>query len=67
MKSQSDIALENQKGIEKANERQKNGSEATENDKATQFDGNPNPQSAGDDVLKPEDDTPLFIKKQEKE
>ena len=64
MPSQSDIARDNQKGIEKANDRLKEQSQKTEDDKATRFDGNPNPDSAGS-VLKPKDDTPFVIPKRE--
>ena len=64
MKSQSDIARENQEGIEKANKRKSVKPGGTEDDRATRFDGDPNPESAGG-VLKPRDDTPLRIKKRE--
>lgn len=43
-------------------------SEANENTperKATQFDGNPNPQGAQSDTFTPKDDTPLHLKKYE--
>lgn len=33
--------------------------------KATQFDGNPNPQGAASGTLKPKDDTPLTLKKKD--
>jgi len=62
MKSQSDIAQENQKGIEKANKRQADDPRETESERATRFDGDPNPVSAGG-ALKPKDDTPFRIKK----
>ena len=62
MKSQSDIARENQEGIQKANKRESENAVRTEDDRATQFDGNPNSHSAGG-LLKPKDDTPLRLKK----
>ena len=62
MKSQSDIARENQEGIQKANKQESENSVRTEDDRATQFDGNPNSDSAGG-LLKPKDDTPLRLKK----
>lgn len=34
-----------------------------EGEKATQFDGNPNPQGAPSSPLKPKDDTPFFLEK----
>lgn len=64
MKSQSDIAHENQKGIEKVNKRQADAPDRTEDDKATRFDGSPNQENAGG-ILKPKDDTPARIKKRE--
>lgn len=64
MKSQSDIALENQKGIEKANRRQDAEAGKTEDEQATRFDGNPRQNDAGG-ILKPKDDTPLHIEKRE--
>jgi|SRR5690606_22127830 len=69
---QSDIGDEVQKGIRHANQHdgrdgsrpsQAGGLDSPEG-KATQFDGNPNPQ--GDDesgVLKPRDDTPAVLRK----
>lgn len=38
-------------------------SEDTPADKATRFDGNPNPQGVQSGTLKPKDDTPLHLKK----
>ncbi|VCU71235.1 hypothetical protein PIGHUM_03316 [Pigmentiphaga humi] len=35
------------------------------NDRATQFDGNPNALPTENDVLGPKDDTPPFLKKKE--
>lgn len=32
-------------------------------EKATQFDGNPNPEGAPSSPLKPKDDTPFFLEK----
>ena len=40
-------------------------SEGTPADKATRFDGNPNPQGAQSETLKPKDDTPMRLKKTE--
>ncbi|HLU15532.1 MAG TPA: hypothetical protein VKZ71_06835 [Burkholderiaceae bacterium] len=40
-------------------------SEDTPADKATRFDGNPNPQGAQSETLKPKDDTPMRLKKTE--
>ncbi|GAB1578586.1 hypothetical protein [Bordetella petrii] len=69
---QPDIGDDVQKGIRHANQRdepdaarppQAGGLDSPEG-KATQFDGNPNPQ--GDDesgVLKPRDDTPAVLRK----
>lgn len=34
-----------------------------EHSKATKFDGNPNPEGAERDTLKPKDDTPAFLEK----
>lgn len=64
MKSQSDIALENQKGIEKANKRQDAEAATTENERSTRFDGSSEQKSAGG-ILKPKDDTPMRIEKRE--
>lgn len=64
MKSQSDIAQENQQGIEKANKRQSAETGKTEADRATRFDGNPEQQDAGG-TFKPKDDAPLRLKKRE--
>jgi len=62
MKSQSDIAQENQEGIERADKRRGNGPERTEDDRATRFDGGAEQKDAGG-ILKPEDDTPWRIEK----
>lgn len=61
MKSQSDIARENQKGIEKANKRE-SGADKTEDDRATRFDGSAEQEDTGG-ILKPKDDTPARIEK----
>jgi len=65
MKSQSDIARENQEGIEKANKRASGKADKTENERATRFDGSSEQKHAGG-VLKPKDDTPWRIEKREK-
>jgi len=64
-KSQSDIAADVQKGLHKANENRQRSSTPTEEEhKATQFDGNPNPQGdTRSGVFKPNDDTPSRLKK----
>lgn len=64
MKSQSDIALENQQGIEKANKRQARQDDRTEDDRATRYDGSSEQPHAGG-VLKPKDDTPWRLEKKE--
>lgn len=68
MASQNEIATDIQKGIEKANTRtdDKPKAQPAEQDKATQFDGNPNPGAdKPGGVLKPKDDTPAVIPKRE--
>lgn len=65
---QSDIGDDVQKGIRKANEH--DGADHARQDKldspegkATQFDGNPNPQGADTGLSKPRDDTPAVLRK----
>ena len=69
MASQNDIATEVQKGIRKANERDdKTSTQKREQDKATQFDGNPDPAAgsgAPGGTFKPKDDTPAVIPKKD--
>jgi len=62
MKSQSDIAQENQEGIEKTNQRQAHEPRRTEDDRASRFDGSAEQKDAGG-ILKPKDDTPWRIEK----
>lgn len=64
MKSQSDIAHENQEGLKKANQRLSEKPDQLEDDKATRFDGSSEQKDAGG-ILKPKDDTPWRIKKRE--
>ncbi|WP_143705484.1 hypothetical protein [Pollutimonas subterranea] len=42
---------------------QDNSQQDAKGEKATQFDGNPNPQGAPSSPLKPKDDTPFFLEK----
>ena len=65
MRSQGDIALENQKATEKANERQADTARKTEDERATRYDGNPSGNDAAGGVLKPKDDTPWHLEKRE--
>ncbi len=65
MPSQSDIARDNQKGIEKANKRDAEKNGITEDDRATQFDGNPNAEGVEGGTFHPQDDTPFIIKKRD--
>ena len=64
MKSQSDIALENQQATEKVNKREARDENGTEDDLATRFDGSSEQPDAGG-VLKPKDDTPWRLEKKE--
>lgn len=64
MKSQSDIALENQKETAKVNKRQTEHTQPTEDERATRYDGGSEQKSAGG-VFKPKDDTPWRLEKRE--
>lgn len=69
MTSHTDISRDVQKGIEKSNQHEREAREdaaPTENERATRFDGNPQPQ--GDTkggTFKPRDDTPAVLPKRE--
>lgn len=68
MASQNDIATDVQKGLQKANERDDKtaDSRSREQDKATQFDGNPDPGAgagAPGGAFKTKDDTPTIVPK----
>lgn len=65
MPSQSDIAQDNQKAIEKINERQAEENKSTEKERATRFDGNPNVEGIEKGTFRPKDDTPFIIKKRD--
>jgi len=64
MKSQSDIAKENQDGIKKANKALEKASSTTDTDRATRFDGSGDPGNAGG-TFRPRDDTPFSLKKRD--
>lgn len=64
MKSQSDIARENQAGLEKINKRLQDKARPNEDERATRFDGDPQPKDAGG-TFKPKDDTPWHLEKRE--
>lgn len=64
MKSQSDIAQENQEGLEKANKRDAKQRAPTDDQKATRFDGSSEQKHAGG-VFKLKDDTPWRLEKRE--
>lgn len=60
-KSQVDIASEVQGGLRQANDTRQRG-EKTAGRKATQFDGNPNPERDDEGgVFSPRDDTPAVL------
>lgn len=67
MPSQSDIARDNQKGLEKSNKKEAETRHPTEDDRATRFDGDPNPEGVEGGVFKPRDDTPFIIKKRDQQ
>jgi hypothetical protein len=51
--------------VEKSEGRsERRGRQEAEGQKATQFDGNPNPQEVPSSALKPEDDTPMTLAKE---
>jgi hypothetical protein len=62
---QEDIAARVQGGLASANENRKEREPAPATDKATQFDGSPNPEGAADDLTHPKDDTPAILPKKE--
>ncbi|ANN70603.1 hypothetical protein ACL598_03060 [Bordetella bronchialis] len=64
-KSQVDIANDVQEGLGNANDERKRR-ETTVGGKATQFDGNPNPETDDEGgVFSPPDDTPAVLPKKE--
>ncbi|HZH57158.1 hypothetical protein [Yanghanlia caeni] len=67
MPSQSDIARDTQKGLEEANRKEAERTQRNEDDRATQFDGDPNAQGIEGGLFKPQDDTPLIIRKREQD